>query len=455
MFHGSRCFTGHVSRFLEKSPLTSGGNVNHYFYKCFDCNSRFSIKEIEPIFQYLCPRCGKAEKNQPLTGVLWVEYDFGKLKRELGRGDFLNFVCGEFWHYPQLWPLDFCEEKGRIIIRNVSKQQLNRIRLNTHPLLEYKIDERVIMFFDDTRNPTLSYKDRASIIVAVKALQMEIKEIAAASTGNAGSSLAGICAQLGLKAHLFVPESIPTAKRLQIQALGAEIYLVNGGYDQAFDLSLEISKIKGWYNRNTAYNPLTIEGKKSGAYDIFIACGGKVPDIILVPVGDGVILSGMFKGFWELVQLGWIEKMPRLMAVQSEGSDALVRYLETGKFKYQPASTVADSICAGAPRDLYMAAYAVRESNGIAISVSDDEILQAQKRLAKQTGLLVEPAAAASLAGYQKLKSKGIISGSQSRILLMMTGNGLKDVEALNQWNPVPDARSVVEWKKKKRQYFQ
>jgi threonine synthase len=423
--------------------------MNHYFYKCFDCDSRFSIEEIEPLFRYLCPKCGKAGKNQPLKGVLWVEYDYEKLKRKLGRGDFLNFPCGEFWHYPPLWPLDYREEKGKIIIRGVTERQSSRIRLNTQPLLEYKIDERQIMFFDDTRNPTLSYKDRASIIVAVKALQMGIKEIAAASTGNAGSSLAGICARLGLKAHLFVPETIPTAKRLQIQSFGAGIYLVKGDYDQAFDLSLEISKKKGWYNRNTAYNPLTIEGKKSGAYDIFIACGGKVPDVVLVPVGDGVILSGMFKGFWELLQFGWIEKLPRLMAVQSEGSDALVRYLDTGQFEYRPALTVADSICAGAPRNLYMAAHAVRESNGKAVTVSDDEILQAQKFLAQQTGLLVEPAAAASLAGYQQLKSQGIISDSQSGVLLMMTGNGLKDVEALKQWNPTPDARTMEEWEKR------
>ena len=423
--------------------------MNHYFYKCFDCDSRFSIEEIEPVFQYLCPRCGQAGKNQPLRGVLGIEYDYEKLKRELDRGDFLNFPCGEFWHYPKLWPLDFREEKGRIILRDVTEQQLNRIRLNTHPLLEYKIDDRAVMFFDDTRNPTLSYKDRASIIVAVKALQMGIKEIAAASTGNAGSSLAGICARLGLKAHLFVPQSIPTAKRLQIQAFGAEIYLVKGDYDQAFDLSLEMSKKKGWYNRNTAYNPLTIEGKKSAAYDIFIACGGKVPDIILVPVGDGVILSGLFKGFWELRQLGWIERLPRLTAVQSEGSDALVRYLDTGKFEYRPASTIADSICAGAPRNLYMAAHAVKDSKGKAVAVSDDEILQAQKFLAQQTGLLVEPAAAASLAGYQKLKSKRMIPGSQTRVLLMMTGNGLKDVEALNHWIPVPTSRTMEEWEKR------
>jgi threonine synthase len=343
--------------------------------------------------------------------------------------------------------LDYQEEDSKIIIRDIACRQLDRIRLNANPLLEYRIDNRAVMVFDDTRNPTLSYKDRASIIAAIKALQMGIKEIAAASTGNAGSSLAGICARLGLKAHLFVPGSIPTAKRLQIQSFGAEIYLVKGDYDQAFDLSLEISNKKGWYNRNTAYNPLTIEGKKSAAYDIFIATGGDIPGVILVPVGDGVILSGIYKGFWELRQMGWIDELPRLFGVQSRGSDALVRYLETGEFEYRPASTAADSICAGAPRNLYMAAQAIKESKGEAIAVADEEILAAQKFLAGQTGMLVEPAAAASLAGYRKLKVKEIIVNSQAKVLLMMTGNGLKDVEALNQWNPVPAARTAAEWK--------
>ena len=174
--------------------------------------------------------------------------------------------------------------------------------------------------------------------------------------------------------------------------------------------------------------------------------GGNIPEVILVPVGDGVILSGIFKGFWELQQLGWIENLPKLIAVQSEGSDALVRYLDTGQFQYRPASTLADSICAGAPRGLYMAAHAVKKSGGRGVTVSDDEILQAQKRLAQQTGLLVEPAAASSLAGYRKLKSNEKASISKSRVLLMMTGNGLKDVDTLNQWNPIPRVATLEKW---------
>ena len=243
---------------------------------------------------------------------------------------------------------------------------------------------------DETRNPTLSYKDRASSLVVLKAIEMGINEIATASTGNAGSSLAGICKRLGLKARIYVPKNIPDAKRKQIEDYGAKLEIVDGDYDKAFDVCLEDSKKNNWYNRNTAYNPLTIEGKKSAAYDIFISTKGNIPDVIFIPVGDGVIISGIYKGFKELLTLDWIDKLPKLIAVQSTGSDALVRYLETGKFEFKPANTIADSISAGAPRNLYMAADAVKESNGFAIAVTDEEILSAQKEFKKETGIFCE-----------------------------------------------------------------
>ncbi|OGU60336.1 MAG: hypothetical protein A2V66_13300 [Ignavibacteria bacterium RBG_13_36_8] len=304
----------------------------------------------------------------------------------------------------------------------------------------------MLYVFDDTRNHTLSYKDRASILVALKAIQLNRKDIAAASTGNAGSSLAGICAKLGLKSHLFVPKSIPSAKRIQIQAYHANLYLVEGSYDEAFDLCVEAADVNGWYNRNTAYNPLTIEGKKSTAYDMYFALEGKLPDYIFIPVGDGVIIGGIFKGLSELLKLGLIEKLPKLIAVQSEKSDALVRYMETNTFEYRPAESIADSLNAGAPRNLYMAAEALRESNGDAVIVTDEEIIKAQKQIASSWGILVEPAAAASLAGYRKLWLNGMpVDGTKKMVLL--TGNGLKDISSLEKSVYVPSAKSVEEWK--------
>ncbi len=422
--------------------------MDHYHYKCSDCESHFSIEDIEKTNQYLCPNCGEMEKERPLKGVLLIEYDYSEIKRKLSREDFLRLIPGEFWGYPELWPLVFEEKSTSTVLEKISNELLNKLRLPANPLLKYFGKKQRFSIFDDTRNPTLSFKDRASILVVLKGLQMGIHEIAAASTGNAASSLAGICARAGLTAHLFVPENIPVGKRIQIQSFGGQIYLVKGDYDQAFDLSMEISTNKGWYNRNTALNPLTIEGKKWAAYDIFLAAGGKMPSSIFVPVGDGVVISGIYKGLWELMQLGWIEEMPRLIAVQSSGSNALVRFMNTGKFEYQAAHTIADSIHAGAPRNLYLAANAVQESDGLAVEVSDEPIIDAQKIICGEMGILVEPAAAASFAGYQKAIESAEIDPGENP-LLMFTGNGLKDVKALENWNPQPTALSADEWLEK------
>ena len=418
--------------------------MNHYYYKCSHCSSKFSIQEIENDLQYLCPECCKSEKNQPLEGVLWIEYDYEKIKNELDKDQFLKVSPGRFWEYPQLFPLEYSSQNKSVA--NISYEQLNRLQLNENPLLTYELNDQSVLIFDDTRNPTLSFKDRASSLVALKAIQLGKWEIAAASTGNAGSSLAGICARLGLKAHLFVPSAIPTAKRIQIQSFGAEIYLVDGDYDSAFDLCLEVSNKKGWYSRNTAYNPLTIEGKKSAAYDIFITMKGDVPDAVFVPVGDGVIISGIYKGFWELKKLGWIKKIPKLIGVQAKGSDALVRYMKQGQFEYLPASTIADSICAGAPRNLFMAAHSIKESKGTAIAINDKNILAAQKIASQKMGLLIEPAAAASLAGYLQLRKDGN-SQEKQKVMLLFTGNGLKDLDFLMEWNIQPEKKSNTEWK--------
>ena len=356
----------------------------------------------------------------------------------------MKLPVGQFWHYPQLLPLKYRFDGDKLRFERIVPAQLGRIGLNDHPVLEYKFEESTIYFFDDSRNPTLSFKDRASSLVALKAMQLGISDISTASTGNAASSLAGICARLGLNSHIFVPASIPNEKLIQILSFGASVYLVDGNYDQAFDLCVEISEVKSWYNRNTAYNPLTIEGKKSAAYDLFISMQGDFPDYIFVPVGDGVIISGIFKGLWELQQLGWIEKLPQLIAVQAEGSDALARYLRIGQFEYKTPATIADSISAGAPRNLFMAAHAIKQSRGEALVVSDQEILNAQKMLAQQMGLLVEPAAAASFAGYLKFREK---ISEKEKTLIMLTGNGLKDMAALKRWNRTPICRAVEDWR--------
>ena len=403
--------------------------MKKYFYKCFDCEKEFDKDEVESQLIYLCPGCGTVEKNQPLRGVLLIEYDYESVRKNHSKEELLKLSPGKFWQYGYLWPLEF---EGNNL-KGVDEHTLQRISLESNSLQEFSYEGKSFKILDDTRNPTLSYKDRASSLVALKALQLGINKIAAASTGNAGSSLAGICARLGLSSVIFVPKNIPEAKRIQIQSYGAEIYLVDGDYDLAFDTCLEISTQKKWYNRNTAYNPLTIEGKKSAAYDIFIATKGMMPDVIFVPTGDGVIISGLYKGLWELKELGWMEKIPKLICVQAEGGNAVVRYTKEQKFEYRSSSSVADSICAGAPRCLYMAYNAIEKSKGSAIEVSDDEILEAQKIVAQQFGILLEPSSSSTFAAYKKYVDSIKISGES--VLLLFTGNGLKDTSALKTWN--------------------
>ncbi len=419
---------------------------SHYIYRCFSCEKRYSAAEIEEVPHYLCPACGRAAKKQPLQGVLWIEYDYDMLRNVLSAEQFCSLPQGQFWNYPQLWPLDFSRQGGKLSLSGIDPDTLARVALPANLFLHTRLIGHPVLILDDTRNPTLSYKDRASTLVAFKAVQNDISEISVASTGNAGSSLAGICARLGLQAQVWVPENIPENKRLQIQAFGATLHLVKGDYDTTFDICLEVSGQIGWYNRNTAYNPLTVEGKKSAAYDLFIETGGQLPDYIFVPVGDGVILGGLYKGLWELLRLGWIDKFPRLVAVQSEGSDALVRYMDSGRFDYQPAHTIADSISAGAPRNLYMAVRALDDSGGEALTVSDEAIMEAQELIAGELGILVEPAAAASLAGFLKLRDRQDWTGNET-VLLLFTGHGLKDVAALQQWNDKPPVRSPEQWK--------
>ena len=394
--------------------------MKNYIYKCSNCEAEFQANEIENNLIYLCPKCGKAEENKPLKGVLQIEYDYNSIREIISRENFLKLESGKFWLYPELWPIDFLK---------VDNSLLEKLSLPSSTLIEYQINDISFSILDETRNPTLSYKDRATSLVALKAIEMGITKIATASTGNAGSSLAGICARLGLTSHIYVPKNIPDAKRIQIEAYGANLVIVDGDYDLAFDKCLEDSKTNNWYNRNTAYNPLTIEGKKSAAYDIFIQTNGNIPDTIFVPVGDGVIVSGIHKGFVELLKLGWIEKLPQLIGVQSEKSNAVVRYLNNEVFEYLPATTIADSISAGAPRNLYLAVKAVKDSGGMAIAISDEDILTAQKEFIKTTGVLCEPSSATTYAAYKILQDKNMLKDKS--VLLLITGNGLKDIESL------------------------
>jgi threonine synthase len=288
---------------------------------------------------------------------------------------------------------------------------------------------------DDTCNPSGSFKDRASWLVAAFARQHGVKEIVLASTGNAASSMAAVGAAAGLHVKVFLPARAPAAKRIQVLQYGAELVAVDGTYDQAFDLSLEYSTRSGSLSRNTAYNPLTIEGKKTVAFEIvegLAKAGAGAPDHVFVPVGDGVILAGVYRGFENLIRLGRLAKMPTVWACQAEGSSAIARALASRNADDPfgdpvSATTLADSISVDVPRNGAHALAKLKKYAGRAVTVSDREILAAQKKLAASSGLFAEPSSSAAFAGWLKVRAS--LAPEQTCVLLI-TGSGLKDVQS-------------------------
>ncbi|MCP4550178.1 MAG: threonine synthase [bacterium] len=299
------------------------------------------------------------------------------------------------------------------------------------PRLGRELELPGLFLKDETRNLSGSLKDRASELVLMRAMELGLDTVAAASTGNAAASLAALAARFGMEAVVFAPKSAPAAKLRQIQAHGARLYLVDGNYDRAFDICLDAIREKGWYSRNTGHNPWCCEGKKSVALEIAEQCRYKVPDYIFVPVGDGCIIGGVHKGFYDLYELGLIERLPRIVAVQAEGSAAIANaWREKREIVAVQADTVADSIAVDLPRDGLKALRAVRDSNGFALTVSDEEILRAISDLARFEGLFAEPAGATAFAGLRKALAAGQVEPT-AHVVTLITGTGLKDRDAL------------------------
>ncbi len=364
---------------------------------------------------YVCPVCGN-------DGILEVVYDYDALRKTVTRETFEDNRDLSIWRYLPLLPVKARPESLTLQIG------WTPLYASRHIGPSLSLDH--VWFKDDGRNPTASLKDRASAIAIAKAAELGQTTLTAATTGNAGSSLAGLAANAGFTAYIFVPQSAPAGKIAQLRVFGSHLFLVDGNYDQAFDLCLEATQKFGWYNRNTAFNPYMVEGKKTVALEIAEQMKFAAPDKVIVPVGDGCIISGVAKGFRDLLALDLIDHMPQLIAVQAEGCAPIVRSVKTGEpvvFLDNPTSC-ADSIVAGIPRNHLMAVRDIRSSGGIAVTVSDDEIVDAIGFLGRNEGIFAEPAAAASVAALRKLASSGDLH-REDRIAVLITGNGLKDVQ--------------------------
>lgn len=379
-------------------------DIDRFILRCIKCKS--SYKPLAD--RYIC-NCGSN---------LMVEYDLASIKKYLRKDDLMRRLDMTIWRYLSLLPVN-----KRLLCPPVGWTPLIDA-----PLLAKTIGVKRVFVKDDGRNPSASFKDRASAVAIQRAIEIGKDLVVAASTGNAACATAVLSAQAGIRTRIFVPKNAPKAKIAQLLTFGAEVLAVDGTYDQAFELSLQATRRFGWYNRNTGFNPYTREGKKTVSFEICEQMGFQVPDLVVVPVGDGNIISGVWKGFLEFYKLGFIDRLPRLLGVQAKHSAAVVNaFLGDGVIRPVSGETIADSISVSIPRDGDAAVLALKESNGFGVIVEDDEILDAIGEVARKAGVFGEPAGVASWAGLKVLAKKGLVDPEWT-VVILVTGSGLKDI---------------------------
>ncbi len=389
--------------------------------RCASCRRDYA--HDGPVQDY-CPECGE------LYGTLECVYDYSAVREAIQTHGFPDTSHHSISRYHTILPLHD--------IHNLPHLRIGMTPCYSSSRLAEIAGVRELFLKDDTLNPTGSYKDRASAVVVGRAVELGYPVVACASTGNAAASLAGCCASAGLKCVVFVPRDAPPAKLVQIAAYGAQLIAVEGNYDQAFDLATKACRKFSWFNRSAGLNPYLVEGKKTGAFELCEMLNFSVPEFVFTGVGDGSIITGLCKGFTELAKLGLIRSIPKVIGVQAEGACALKtafdNFARTGNIsiRRQAASTCADSISVGLPREGARAIRAVSETGGRFITVHDDEIRQALKHIAENEGILAEPAGAAGYAGVLRAVRTGIVTQTD-RVAVFITGNGLKDISGVQE----------------------
>lgn len=393
-------------------------------FRCVSCGRRYEPWSVD----YLCPSCG------PIVGTLEVVYDYRLLSRRLTPTSFAETRRGSLWRYEELLPVG--REHGVVLRAGWTPLYPCRV-------LAAELGLSGLWIKDDSLNPTASYKDRATAVVVAAAKRLGREALTCASTGNTATSVAGFCAAAGIPAYIFVPQGAPEAKVAQLLAYGGTVFAVEGGYEAAQALCQLAREKFGWYDRSDGANPINAEGKKTGAFEIWEQLEGKLPDYVMVSVGDGSIIAGLSKGFWELTQVGLTDQMPKVYGVQAAGAPAVAqafRRYQAGE-QWLPAEaeahTLADSIRVGKPQDVVKAVKYVARTGGGFVTVEDREMVAAAQALAREVGVFAEPAAAAAYAGLLKLlREEEIPTGA--KVVVIITGSGLKDPQGVLQGLPEP-----------------
>lgn len=389
-----------------------------------------------PVLGYVCSLCG-AEYGANFQGYtcpkdqgnLTVQLDFARLRTTLKPEAILASRENSLWRYEPLLPVS---DPGYHDTPLHSAGFTPTFRLTTK---EKELGLSGLYVKDEGRNSTASFKDRASTVLIARAKEIGAQTIVTASTGNAGAALAGMAAATDHHAVIFAPKTAPPAKISQLLVFHSDVILVDGNYDDAFDLSVLAAEKYGWYCRNTGYNAYTAEGKKTGAYEIWeqLIVGRNIaPEnlCVFVSVGDGNIISGIHKGFKDLVELGWIERSPRIYGIQSQQSPAIYNAWIAGTETITPvkATTIADSISVDLPRDGVRALRAATETGGKYLAIPDETIYEGIRQLGA-AGIFAEPAGATAYVGMLEAVQRGEI-GPNDVAIVVSTGSGMKDIRS-------------------------
>ena len=389
----------------------------HTEIRCTKCGATYSKGTL-----YLCPRC---------KGILEVQYDYNKIV--LSRSILQNRSDRTVWRYRELLPCS--RDIEGISLGEGGTPLIKAARLSA-------ILGTNLMLKDESRNPTGSFKDRAISVAVTWALQQGAKRLVSASSGNAAAAVAAYSARAGLDCFLLFDSKSPPTKHLQPLVYGAKGVsvknLFRGTPQDLSELLYKLSQRLDAYNVFcwALVNPYTLEGNKTIAYEICEALEWSPPDAVVVPVGGGDNLAAEWKGFKEMVEMGLIDRLPKMIGVQSSKADPLVRAWRSGSETVTPIeepSSIASGI--NVPYSGDHALKAIRESQGVAVSVDDEDILLAEKEIARLEGIWVEPSSAATVAAVAKLVNAGILSKDDS-VICVLTGSGLKDTEAAKKITP-------------------
>jgi threonine synthase len=372
---------------------------------------------------YTCIRC---------NDLLDVTYDYQQLASSIDtqvwRGRSFSV-----WRYRELIPID---SKTRVVSLNEGGTGLHK---SEHIADSLKLKRLSIKF--EGENPTGSFKDRGVTVSITKAIELHAKMVACASTGNTSASLSAYAARAGLKCFVIIPAGrIAQGKLAQAIAHGATILEIEGNFDDAFKAVIELTKRNPSVALLNSVNPFRIEGQKTLAFEVCDQMNFKAPDVLIVPVGNAGNISSIWKGFDELHRVGVIEKRPRMVGIQAEGAAPIASAYKQKRSEIQiveAPETIATAIRIGAPASWKKALRAVAQSGGSMETVSDDEILRAQRDLASHEGIFAEPASASSIAGLRKLIEKGAVDRDEE-IVCVATGHGLKDPGIVTKFGNEP-----------------